>query len=67
MGLLHLPGKGTTHPHQVQVNALMKLEPPPLPILDNIFSLPLGGTPEFQHWLNHKDTYGPIGRVRFLR
>ncbi|KAJ0414966.1 cytochrome P450 [Aspergillus carlsbadensis] len=40
--------------------------PPPLPILGNILSLPPRGTPEFQHWLKHKDAYGPISRVTAL-
>lgn len=37
--------------------------PKPLPILGNIKDFPPEGTPEFQHWLKHKDLYGGISSV----
>ncbi|KAK7404065.1 CMRF35-like molecule 2 [Neonectria punicea] len=40
--------------------------PKPLPIIGNIRDLPSAGTPEYQHWLNFKDAYGPISRVSIL-
>ncbi|OAQ99298.1 hypothetical protein LLEC1_00731 [Akanthomyces lecanii] len=47
------------------VNALPP-GPKPLPLLGNIFDLPTNGEPEFQHWLKHKDQYGPISSVTVL-
>ncbi|KAK5994481.1 Cytochrome P450 monooxygenase CLM2 [Cladobotryum mycophilum] len=40
--------------------------PKPLPILGNIFDMPPNGVPEFQHWLTHKDKYGPISSVSVM-
>jgi len=40
--------------------------PRPLPILGNILDLPREGTPEWEHWLKHKDLYGPISSVTVL-
>ncbi|SPO06049.1 related to O-methylsterigmatocystin oxidoreductase [Cephalotrichum gorgonifer] len=37
--------------------------PKPLPILGNALDLPAAGVPEAQHWLKHKDLYGPISSV----
>ena len=37
-----------------------------LPILGNINDLPPPGKPEYQHWLHHKDAYGPISSVTVL-
>lgn len=40
--------------------------PKPFPILGNIYDLPPDGTPEYQHWLKHKDLYGGISSVTVL-
>ena len=41
--------------------------PTPLPLLGNITSLPpTNSTPEYLHWLKHKDTYGPLSAVSVL-
>ncbi|RCI11825.1 hypothetical protein L249_7513 [Ophiocordyceps polyrhachis-furcata BCC 54312] len=40
--------------------------PKPLPLVGNIRDLPPKGVPEFQHWLAHKDIYGPVSSVTVL-
>jgi hypothetical protein len=40
--------------------------PKGLPVLGNINDLPASGKPEFEHWLEHKDQYGPISSVTAL-
>ncbi|OKL56052.1 hypothetical protein UA08_08613 [Talaromyces atroroseus] len=40
--------------------------PRPLPLLGNIRDFPPDGTPEYQHWLKHKDLYGGISSVTVL-
>ncbi|KAK6543504.1 hypothetical protein TWF694_000250 [Orbilia ellipsospora] len=40
--------------------------PKPLPVVGNIRDFPPDGTPEFQHWLKHKEVYGPISSVTVL-
>jgi hypothetical protein len=40
--------------------------PKGLPVLGNIHDLPSPGIPEYQHWLEHKDLYGPISSVTVL-
>lgn len=37
--------------------------PKPLPLVGNVRDLPPADVPEFQHWLKHKDLYGPISSV----
>ncbi|KAG6199031.1 hypothetical protein E4U35_006897 [Claviceps purpurea] len=37
--------------------------PKGLPIIGNVFDLPPAGIPEYEHWLKHKDTYGPISSI----
>ncbi|KAI0857327.1 cytochrome P450 oxidoreductase OrdA-like protein [Xylaria cubensis] len=37
--------------------------PRPWPLLGNILDLPPRGKPEWEHWLKHKDLYGPISSV----
>jgi hypothetical protein len=41
-------------------NARAPLPPGPrrLPLVGNIADLPPSGTPEYLHWLKHKDLYG---------
>ncbi|KEQ59892.1 putative cytochrome P450 [Aureobasidium melanogenum CBS 110374] len=38
----------------------------PWPIIYILLDLPTGSVPEFQHWLKHKDTHGPISSVTVL-
>jgi hypothetical protein len=47
---------------------LLPLPPGPkgLPILGNFTDLPPKGTTEFEHWIKHKDLYGPISSVTVL-
>ncbi|RDA89341.1 hypothetical protein CP532_6183 [Ophiocordyceps camponoti-leonardi (nom. inval.)] len=40
--------------------------PKPWPVIGNIRDLPPKGTPEFQHWLRHKDLYGPISSITIM-
>jgi hypothetical protein len=40
--------------------------PKPLPLVGNIADLPSAGVPEWEHWLKHKDLYGPISSVTVL-
>ena len=40
--------------------------PKPLPIIGNVLALPPKGVPEFQHWLKHKDIYGPISSITVM-
>ncbi|KAL9011591.1 MAG: hypothetical protein Q9173_003579 [Seirophora scorigena] len=40
--------------------------PPALPIIGNVLDLPPKGVPEFQHWLRHKDVYGPISSITVM-
>ncbi|OQE34545.1 hypothetical protein PENCOP_c017G04051 [Penicillium coprophilum] len=35
-------------------------------LIGNLFDLPSAGTQEWQHWLKHKDLYGPISSVTVL-
>ncbi|EGE82874.1 OrdA protein [Blastomyces dermatitidis ATCC 18188] len=40
--------------------------PKPHPILGNLKDFPPDGTPEYQHWIKHKDLYGGISSVTVL-
>lgn len=40
--------------------------PKPYPIVGNIKDFPPDGTPEYQHWLKHKDRYGGVSSVTVL-
>lgn len=40
--------------------------PKGIPILGNVNDMPKPGVPECYHWLEHKDTYGPISSVTVL-
>ncbi|RDW63545.1 O-methylsterigmatocystin oxidoreductase-2 [Coleophoma cylindrospora] len=46
--------------------ALLPPGPSGLPFVGNIADLPPAGIPEYQHWLKHKDLYGPISSVTVL-
>lgn len=37
--------------------------PKPLPLLGNALDFPPPGIPEHEHWLTHKDKYGPVSSV----
>ena len=37
--------------------------PKPLPVFGNIFDFPPKGAPEAQHWVKHKNAYGPLTSV----
>lgn len=51
-----------------QQNHRLPLPPGPkgLPILGNIFDLPNPNSAEFEHWLTHKEAYGPISSLKIL-
>jgi hypothetical protein len=40
--------------------------PKGLPFVGNINDLPTEGVPEYQHWLRHKERYGPLSSVTVL-
>ncbi|KAG6180292.1 hypothetical protein E4U36_004996 [Claviceps purpurea] len=40
--------------------------PKGLPIIGNVFDLPPAGIPEYEHWLKHKEAYGPISSIFIL-
>lgn len=40
--------------------------PRPLPLLGNISDFPPNGTPEYLHWLKHKELYGDISSVTVM-
>ncbi|OJJ51826.1 hypothetical protein ASPZODRAFT_2108113 [Penicilliopsis zonata CBS 506.65] len=40
--------------------------PKGIPLLGNLFDLPPPGEQEWQHWLKHKDLYGPLSSVTVL-
>jgi hypothetical protein len=46
-------------------NSRLPLPPGPkgLPLVGNVSDLPPAGTPEWRHWLEHKDQYGPLTSV----
>ncbi|KAF3916720.1 hypothetical protein ABW20_dc0106636 [Dactylellina cionopaga] len=52
------------------VTSKRKLPLPPgpkgAPILGNVADLPPPGPPEWEHWLKHKDLYGPISSITVL-
>ncbi|KAG5947889.1 hypothetical protein E4U59_006754 [Claviceps monticola] len=37
-----------------------------LPIVGNVFDLPPAGITEYEHWLKHKDAYGPVSSISIL-
>ncbi|KAJ5473438.1 hypothetical protein N7475_003004 [Penicillium sp. IBT 31633x] len=45
--------------------SIARLPPGPkgLPIIGNLLDLPAAGTQEWQHWLKHKDLYGPLSSI----
>ena len=47
---------------------LLPLPPGPkgLPLIGAIKDLPPPGKPEYQHWLKHKDQYGPISSLTVM-
>lgn len=51
---------------QNQKRAPLPPGPKGLPLLGNVADLPPPGTPEYTHWLKHKDLYGPISSVTVL-
>ncbi|KJZ73928.1 hypothetical protein HIM_06596 [Hirsutella minnesotensis 3608] len=54
--------------HVAQRKLLAKYPPgpKPLPVFGNIFDMPPKAVPEFQHWLKHKDKYGPVSSLTIL-
>lgn len=49
-----------------QNNGPLPPGPKGLPLVGNLTDLPPPGTPEYFHWLKHKDIYGPISSVTIL-
>lgn len=52
--------------YQMRKKADLPPGPKGLPIIGNIMNLPPKGLPEYQHWLNFKDAYGPISSITVL-
>jgi len=40
--------------------------PKGLPLIGNINDLPPPGLPEYQHWLQHKEKYGPLSSITVM-
>jgi hypothetical protein len=40
--------------------------PKGLPFIGNINDLPPPGVPQYQHWLQHKERYGPLSSITVL-
>lgn len=40
--------------------------PRPLPLLGNVRDLPPSGTPEYLHWIKHKNIYGGVSSVTVM-
>jgi hypothetical protein len=40
--------------------------PKGLPFIGNINDLPTPGVPQYQHWLQHKERYGPLSSITVL-
>lgn len=40
--------------------------PKPWPLIGNIADMPPVGKPEHEHWLKHKDLYGPVSSVTVM-
>jgi cytochrome P450 len=40
--------------------------PAPWPIIGNLPHFPPAGVPEYQHWIRHKDEYGPMSTIRVM-
>jgi hypothetical protein len=44
----------------------LPLGPKGLPLFPNINDLPPPGVPEYQHWLQYKERYGPLSSITIL-
>lgn len=51
---------------QKHVHRRLPPGPKSLPIVGSIMALPKKGQPEFQHWLKHREAYGPISSITLL-
>jgi hypothetical protein len=49
-----------------RVSVTLPPGPKGLPLVGNINDLPPPGVPEYQHWLQHKQKYGPLSSITVL-